>query len=37
MERGELTVLGATVRHAIEHVEVFTATADVTEVRFTTE
>jgi len=30
----ELTVLGATVRHAIEHVEVFPAPAHVTEVRF---
>ena len=37
MERGELTVLGASVRHAIDHVEVFPAPAHVTEVRFTTE
>jgi 7-cyano-7-deazaguanine reductase len=37
MERGELTVLGATVRHAIEHVEVFPAPAHVAEVRLTTE
>ena len=35
--RGELTVLGSTVRHAIDHVEVFPAPAHVTEVRFTTE
>lgn len=34
---GELTVLGATVRHAIDHVEVFPAPAHVTEVRFTTD
>ena len=32
-----LTVLGATVRHAIEHVEVFPAPANVTLVRFETE
>jgi 7-cyano-7-deazaguanine reductase len=32
-----LTVLGATVRHAIEHVEVFPAPANVTVVRFTNE
>ncbi|MEK7426334.1 MAG: preQ(1) synthase [Actinomycetota bacterium] len=32
----ELTVLGATVRHAIEHVEVFPAPANVQSVRFTT-
>jgi 7-cyano-7-deazaguanine reductase len=32
-----LTVLGATVRHAIEHVEVFPAPANVTSVRFTNE
>lgn len=37
MERGELTVLGATVRHPIEHVEVFPAPEHVTEVRFSTE
>jgi 7-cyano-7-deazaguanine reductase len=30
-----LTVLGSTVRHAIDHVEVFAAPADVTTVRFT--
>lgn len=33
----ELTVLGATVRHAIEHVEVFPAPANVQSVRFTTD
>ncbi|MFM2072909.1 MAG: NADPH-dependent 7-cyano-7-deazaguanine reductase [Actinomycetota bacterium] len=33
----ELTVLGATVRHAIEHVEVFPAPANVQTVRFTTD
>lgn len=32
-----LTVLGQTVRDAIEHVEVFPAPADVTTVRFTTD
>ena len=32
-----LTVLGATVRHAIDHVEVFPAPDHVTEVRFTTD
>lgn len=32
-----LTVLGATVRHAIEHVEVFPAPADVTKVTFTND
>lgn len=36
-ERHELTVLGATVRHAIDHVEVFPAPEHVTEVRFTTD
>jgi 7-cyano-7-deazaguanine reductase len=34
---GELTVLGATVRHPIDHVEVFPAPAAVTNVRFTTD
>ena len=29
-----LTVLGSTVRHAIEHVEVFPAPTDITSVRF---
>lgn len=33
----ELSVLGSTVRHAIDHVEVFPAPADVTSVRFTTD
>jgi 7-cyano-7-deazaguanine reductase len=33
----ELTVLGNTVRHAIEHVEVFPAPANVVTVRFTTD
>lgn len=32
-----LTVLGATVRHAIDHVEVFPAPANVTSVRFTND
>jgi len=32
-----LTVLGATVRHPIEHVEVFAAPSAVTSVRFTTD
>jgi 7-cyano-7-deazaguanine reductase len=32
-----LTVLGATVRHAIEHVEVFPAPAHVTSVRFSSD
>lgn len=33
----ELTVLGSTVRHAIDHVEVFPAPANVTTVRFATD
>lgn len=33
----ELTVLGRTVRHAIDHVEVFPAPADVTIVRMTSD
>jgi 7-cyano-7-deazaguanine reductase len=33
----ELTVLGHTVRHPIEHVEVFAAPANITTVRFTTD
>lgn len=37
MEHPELTVLGNTVRHAIEHVEVFPAPAHVTRVRFTND
>ncbi len=32
-----LTVLGATVRHAIDHVEVFPAPANVSRVRFTND
>jgi 7-cyano-7-deazaguanine reductase len=32
----ELTVLGATVRHAIDHVEVFPAPANISTVRFST-
>ena len=32
-----LTVLGSTVRHAIQHVEVFAAPANVTLVRFTSD
>jgi 7-cyano-7-deazaguanine reductase len=34
---GGLTVLGDTVRHAIDHVEVFPAPEHVSEVRFTTD
>lgn len=37
MEERPLTVLGATVRHAIDHVEVFPAPANVTQVRFTND
>jgi 7-cyano-7-deazaguanine reductase len=37
MDEPQLTVLGATVRHAIEHVEVFPAPAHVATVRFTTD
>jgi 7-cyano-7-deazaguanine reductase len=33
----QLTVLGSTVRHAIDHVEVFPAPAHVTSVRFTSD
>jgi len=33
----QLTVLGSTVRHAIDHVEVFPAPANVTTVRFVTD
>ena len=33
----DLTVLGSTVRHPIDHVEVFPAPANVTSVRFTNE
>ena len=32
-----LTILGQTVRHAVEHVEVFPAPAHVTNVRFTSD
>lgn len=32
-----LSILGSTVRHAVDHVEVFPAPAHVTEVRFTTD
>jgi len=37
LEAMELSVLGSTVRHAIDHVEVFPAPADVTTVRFSTD
>ena len=37
MDHPELTVLGSTVRHPIEHVEVFPAPANVTLVRFTND
>jgi 7-cyano-7-deazaguanine reductase len=33
----DLTILGNTVRHAVEHVEVFPAPANVTTVRFTND
>jgi 7-cyano-7-deazaguanine reductase len=33
----DLTILGGTVRHPVEHVEVFPAPAHVTSVRFTTD
>jgi 7-cyano-7-deazaguanine reductase len=36
-DTSRLTVLGATVRHAIDHVEVFPAPANVTLVRFTND
>jgi 7-cyano-7-deazaguanine reductase len=36
-EHGELTLLGATVRHAVDHVEVFPAPAHVTTVRMTND
>ncbi len=36
-EPDTLTVLGSTVRHAIDHVEVFPAPANVTSVRFTSD
>ncbi len=37
MEHPELTILGSTVRHAIDHVEVFPAPANVTLVTFTND
>lgn len=37
MNQRPLTVLGSTIREAIDHVEVFPAPADVTTVRFTTD
>lgn len=37
MGHDELTILGGTVRHAVDHVEVFPAPAHVMTVRFTTE
>ena len=37
MNQRPLTVLGSTVREAIDHVEVFPAPADVITVRFTTD
>ena len=37
MSLDKLTVLGSTVREAIDHVEVFPAPAHVTTVRFTTD
>jgi 7-cyano-7-deazaguanine reductase len=37
VDTGDLSVLGATVRHPIDHVECFPAPAHVTTVRFTTE
>ena len=37
MEIPELTILGSTVRHPVEHVEVFPAPAHVTLVRFTND
>ena len=37
MEHPELTILGNTVRHPVEHVEVFPAPAHVTLVRFTND
>ncbi|HEY4332258.1 MAG TPA: preQ(1) synthase, partial [Ilumatobacteraceae bacterium] len=36
-EHPQLSVLGSTVRHAIDHLEVFPAPANVTTVRFTTD
>jgi 7-cyano-7-deazaguanine reductase len=36
-DTSQLTILGRTVRHAIDHVEVFPAPAHVSEVRFTND
>lgn len=36
-ERGELTLLGSTVRHAVDHVECFPAPDGCSEVRFRTD
>jgi 7-cyano-7-deazaguanine reductase len=36
-ENHHLTILGATVRHAVDHVECFPAPANITSVRFTTD
>jgi len=36
-DTSRLTILGNTVRHAVEHVEVFPAPANVTSVRFTND
>jgi len=37
MDTPELTILGSTVRHPVEHVEVFPAPANVTMVKFTND
>jgi 7-cyano-7-deazaguanine reductase len=37
MDTPELTILGSTVRHPVEHVEVFPAPATVTMVKFTND
>ena len=37
MDTPELTILGSTVRHPVDHVEVFPAPAHVTSVRFTND
>ena len=36
-DTSQLTILGRTVRHAVAHVEVFPAPANVTQVRFTND
>ena len=36
-DTSKLTILGHTVRHAVEHVEVFPAPANVSQVRFTND